>query len=65
MQDNAIRYTDKALNTLYSKSQAFLVARMVKNPPGNAGDRILTPGSGRSPAEEMAAHSSNFAWGIP
>lgn len=56
MQDNAIRYTDKiALNTLYSKSQAFLVARMVKNPLA-MGDRILIPWIRKIPWK-MAAHS--------
>ena len=33
----------------------------VKNPPSNAGDRGLIPGSGRSP-EEMVTHSSTLAW---
>ena len=30
----------------------FLDDSVVKNPPGNAGDAILIPGLGRSPAEE-------------
>ena len=38
---------------------------MVKNPPANAGDVGSIPGSGRSPAEEMATHSSILAWKIP
>ena len=41
---------------------------MVKNPPENAGDIREVgsiPGSGRSPAEGMAAHSSILAWSIP
>ena len=38
---------------------------VVKNPPANAGDSGLIPGSGRSPKEEMATHSSIFAWRIP
>ena len=38
---------------------------MVKNPPANAGDVSLIPGSGRSPGEEMATHSSILAWRIP
>ena len=37
----------------------------VKNPPANAGDVGSIPGSGRSPAEEMATHSSILAWKIP
>ena len=31
---------------------------MVKDPPANAGDLDSIPGSGRSPEEEMATHSS-------
>ena len=37
----------------------------VKNPPANAGDSGSSPGLGRSPEEEMAPHSSIFAWEIP
>ena len=37
---------------------------MVKNPPVNAGDVGSIPGSGRSPGEEMATHSSILAWKI-
>ena len=38
---------------------------MVKNPPANAGDSGLIPGSGRSLEKEMATHSSILAWEIP
>ena len=41
---------------------------MVKNPPANAGDMGLIPGSGRFPPtleEEMATHSSILGWEIP
>ena len=38
---------------------------MVKNLPANAGDVGLSPGSGRSPGEGMAMHSSIFTWKIP
>ena len=31
----------------------------------NAGDMGSTPGSGRSPGEGMATHSSTLAWDIP
>ena len=44
-----------------------LVALVVSNPPTNAGDARATgsiPGSGRSPGEGMATHSS-IAWRIP
>ena len=37
----------------------------VKNPPANAGDEGLIPGSGRSLEKEMATHSSILAWEIP
>ena len=37
---------------------------MVKNPPANAGDPGLIPGSGRS-RKGMAKHSSILAWRIP
>ena len=41
---------------------------MVKNLPANAaaaGDMGSIPGSGRSPGEEMAAHSNILAWRVP
>ena len=40
---------------------------MVKNPPANAGDAGdlgSMPGSGRSPGEGKATHSSDLAWEI-
>ena len=44
------------------------VALVVKNPPASAEDvreAGLIPGSGRSPGEGMATHSSVLAWEIP
>ena len=38
---------------------------MVKNPPASAGDEGSISRLGRSPGEEMAAHSSILAWKIP
>ena len=38
---------------------------VVKNPPANAGDTGLLPGSGRSPGEGNSNHSSIPAWEIP
>ena len=41
---------------------------MVKNQParaGDPGDAGLIPGSGRSPKQKMATHSSIVAWKIP
>ena len=43
-------------------------ASKVKNLPadaGDIGDAISIPGSGRSPEEGMATHSSILAWEIP
>ena len=40
------------------------MAQIEKNPPASAGDSRglgLVPGSGRSPGEEVATHSSNLA----
>ena len=44
---------------------AFPGGSVVKNSPANAGDRGLIPGSGRSPEDRMATHSSVLAWRIP
>ena len=44
---------------------AFLGGSVVKNLPADAGYMGSTPGSGRSPEEEMATHSSIPAWKIP
>ena len=38
---------------------------MIKNPPANAGDAGLIPGSARPLEEEIATHSSILAWEIP
>ena len=38
---------------------------VVKNSSTNAGNMGLIPGSGRSPREETATHSSILAWEIP
>ena len=38
---------------------------MVKNPPANSGDAGSIPGSGRSPGEGIATHSSVLTWEIP
>ena len=47
---------------------ATLVTQTGKNLPANAGnprDTGSIPGSGRSPGEEMATHSTIVAWKIP
>ena len=38
---------------------------VVKNPPANAGEVGLIPGSERPLEKEMATHSSVLAWEIP
>ena len=38
---------------------------VVKNPPANAGDSGLIPGSGRSPGVGNGNHPSILAWKIP
>ena len=38
---------------------------VVRNPPAGGGDASLIPGSGKSPEEEVATHSSILAWRIP
>ena len=38
---------------------------VVENPPANAGDVGLIPGSRRSLEEEMATHSGVVAWEVP
>ena len=38
---------------------------VVKNPPAEAGDPSLIPGSGRPPAGGNGNHSSILAWEIP
>ena len=43
----------------------FLGGPVVKNLPTSAEDPGSIPGSGRSPGEEIANHSSILAWKIP
>ena len=45
--------------------QGLGIPQMAKNPPANAGDVGLIPGSGRFPEKEMVTHSSILAWRIP
>ena len=44
---------------------AFPGGSVVKNPPANAGDVGLIPGSGRSSGEEIATHCRILPWEIP
>ena len=41
------------------------MAQGKKNPPANAGDVDLIPGSGKSPGEGNGNHSRILAWKIP
>ena len=43
----------------------FPSGSVVKNPSVNPGDAGSIPGSGRSPGEQNATHSSVLAWRIP
>ena len=43
-------------------SLSAITGSVVENPPANAGDTVLIPGSERSLEEEMATHSSILAW---
>ena len=43
----------------------FPSGSVVKNPSVNPGDAGSIPGSGRSPGEQTATHSSILAWRIP
>ena len=48
--------------------RGFPGGSVAKNPPANAGgkgDSGSIPGSGRSPGEGMATHSSILVWKIP
>ena len=47
------------------QTQGISGGSVVKNPPGNAGDAGLIPGSGRSPGEGNGTHSNILAWEIP
>ena len=54
--------------TLLIRMTSSQVVLVVKNPPAKADNRRdggSTPGSGRSPKEGMATHSSILAWRIP
>ena len=46
-------------------SQVILVVKSLPANAGDIGDAISIPGSGRSPEEGMATHSSILAWEIP
>ena len=48
--------------------RGFPGGSVAKNPPANAGDKGdlgSIPGSGRSPGEGMATHSSILVWKLP
>ena len=49
------------MTSLTKQFVSFLSGSAVKNLPANAGDTGSIPGLGRSPKEEVATHSSNFA----
>ena len=45
--------------------KGFPDGSVVKNSPTNTGEVGSVPGSGRSPGEDIASHSSILAWEIP
>ena len=49
----------------FAKLGGFPGGSDVKASASNAGDLGSIPGSGRSPGEGMATHSSTLAWRIP
>ena len=55
---------DIILGIYYAYVLGFPGGSVVKNLPVNAGD-VLIPGSGSSPGEGMATHSSILTWEIP
>ena len=48
-----------------NKGEGFPGGSAVKNPPANAGDKSLIPGSGNPLEKEIATHSSILAWESP
>ena len=61
----AVRYEESKIIGQCKQRHASQVALVVENHSANAGDRRDIPGSGRSPEEEMAPHSSILARRIP
>ena len=57
--------TTEQLNNHQPTIQWFPGGSAVKNPPANARDTGLIPGSGRSPGEGNGTHSSILAWEMP
>ena len=55
----------QSINLIYILLKTFSGGSVVKNPSVNVGDAGSIPASGRSPRDEMAAHSSTLAWKIP
>ena len=65
---NKENYTSRVDMKYLSTNWASQVALVVKSPPVNAGDlrdRVLIPGSGRSPGGGHATYSIILAWRIP
>ena len=55
---------ENGMSALLKKALDFLDGSVVKNPPANAGDAGLIPGSEDPQEEEMTTHSSILAWEI-
>ena len=59
-------HTHTQLNIIEAlkRMKGFPCGSGVRNPPANAGDEGLIPGSGRAPGEGNGNHSSTLAWEI-
>ena len=61
-----VRVRQKKIEDRYDKKKkGFPGGSEVKASASNVGNLGLIPGSGRSPGEGVAAHSSILAWRIP
>ena len=65
LSDSFLNHNSKRVPVSWGCLLGFPGTSVVKNLPGNAGDVRLTPGTGRSPKEEMTTHSSILAWEMP
>ena len=61
---NWVKLPINSILPLTKSNPGFPDGAVVKNPPANAEEADLIPGSRRSPGEWMATHSSILAWRI-
>ena len=60
-----MRFGRQKAVSLPKHCMGFPGSSVAKNPPANAGDAGLIPGSGRSPAKGNGNPSSILAWEVP